>query len=81
MVAMKKDIQCHECRRKVVLKFPDDFEGHTISSFNQMRDYAKFREWVKKDTSYGCFCWSEGQEIWLCPECNSKRVWLAGGNP
>lgn len=75
---MKKYVKCCECNREQTLEFPDEFEGYPLFTYEQIRSYVKFREWVKEDSSFGQFVWdSDGKEVWLCPECDSKAAWLA----
>ena len=70
-------VKCCECGKELTLKFPNEFEGHSVASYESIRSYVDFLKQIKHDYSYGCFCWSKGKEVWLCPECNSGTIWLA----
>ena len=74
---MKKEVRCCECGLVKTLEFPDEFEGHSITSYDSIKSYVSFLERIKNDYSYGHFCWAKGEEAWFCPECERKGVWIA----
>lgn len=78
---MIKEVRCYDCNQIQSLEFPEEFEGHPISTYEQIRSYVSFRSFIKDDHSYGKFVWdSKGNEIWLCPKCLENSFWLAGGD-
>lgn len=76
---MIKEVVCHDCKKTVELELPSSFEGSPLDTYEKIRSYVSFREICRNDYSLGKFVWDkDGNEAWLCPECNAKSIWLAG---